>query len=190
MAVSGFVELFCYDGYAQIAVHNLDYYRRKFGFRLLAYVIMPHHLHLVVQPSSKGNISEIMRDFKKHTAREIIERLEKEGRAEVLDVFCNAAARYHPNENRKYQVWEDRFDDVALYSEKVLRAKIDYIHNNPVRGGLADSPTEYLYSSARNYHFGDQSTIRVDCWGEPRLAGSGRGPDTHRESVSPVEVVG
>jgi len=189
VTLSGSVELFRKDEYAQIVLSNLNHYRDKFEFRLLAYVIMPHHLHLVIHPSSKGNISEIMRDFKKYTAKGIIERLEEERQFNILDIFCEVAERHHPKENRKYQVWEDRFDDVALYSEEVLRTKIDYIHNNPVRAGLVDSPGEYPYSSAGNYYPGDHSVIKVDCWEESCLARSGRGPDTHGDVASPEELV-
>jgi REP element-mobilizing transposase RayT len=161
--LSGFAELLHEEGYARIIVRNLDFYREKFGFKLLAYVVMPQHIHVVLQPSSGGNISDIMRDFKKRTAKEIIDRLKEEKRTEVLNAFAEAARKYHPNEEREYQVWEDRFDDVAVYSDEVLRTKIEYIHNNPVKAGLADSQDAFLYSSARNYHCGDHSVIRVDC---------------------------
>ena len=173
--LSGFVGLFKQDEYVQILIRNLDFYRAKLEFKLLAYVIMPHHLHLIILPGSKGNISEIMRDFKKYTAREIIQQLEEEKRFDILDVFHKAALRYHPKENRRYQVWEDRFDDVALYSAEVFRTKFDYIHNNPVKGGLINSQSDYLYSSARNYNPGDHSVIRVDCDLGLSLVGSGLG---------------
>jgi len=38
-----------------------------------------------------------------------------------------------------------------LYSKKVLAQKPDYIHLNPVQGGLCSLPEEYEYSSARFY---------------------------------------
>jgi putative transposase len=162
--LSGFTDLLCEEDYAQIILRNLDFYREKFGFKMLAHVVMPHHIHLVLQPSSKGSISDIMRDFKKRTAKEIVDRLKREKRTEVLHVFPEAAKKYHPNENREYQVWEDRFDDVAVYSDEVLHTKIEYIHNNPVKAGLVDTQDAFLYSSARNYHSGDHSVIiRVDC---------------------------
>jgi len=161
--LSGFVELFSEDRYAQIILSNLDFYRSKFEFKLVAYVIMPQHLHLIVMPGPKGNISEIMRDFKKRTAREIVQLLEQERRFDVLGVFREKVRRYHPKDNRNYQVWEDRFDDVALYSYEVFRIKLDYIHSNPVKAGVTDSPSDYTYSSARNYMCGDHSAIWVDC---------------------------
>lgn len=161
--LSGFTELFDKDEYAQIIVRNLNFYRAKFEFKLLAYVIMPQHLHLIILPVSIGNISEIMRDLKKYTAREIIQLLEEERKFDTLSIFRRMSQSYHPRENRQYQIWEDRFDDLALYSDEILKIKLNYIHNNPVKKGLVGNPSDYLYSSARNYSSGDHSIIRVDC---------------------------
>ncbi len=175
MALSGFVELFNQDEYAQILIRNLSFYREKFEFKLLAYVIMPHHVHLIIQPSPKGNISEVVRDFKKYTAKEIIQLLKDEKRFDILDVFHKTTQEYHSKENRQYQVWEDRFDDLALHSGKVFRTKLEYIHNNPVKEGLVNGPGDYLYSSARNYISNDHSVIRIDC--EARLLNEVRSGD-------------
>jgi len=79
------------------------------------------------------------------------------------DLFHKAAQMHHPKESRRYQVWEDRFDDLALYSPEVFGTKLDYVHSNPVKRGLVDTPSDYAYSSARNYDSGDHSVIRVDC---------------------------
>ena len=46
-------------------------------------------------------------------------------------------------------IWASRFDDVAIFSESQFRVKLDYIHNNPVKAGLAKTPEGYPYSSAR-----------------------------------------
>lgn len=41
-----------------------------------------------------------------------------------------------------------RFDDLAIWSEKQFRIKLDYIHRNPVKAGLAGTPEGFPYSSA------------------------------------------
>jgi putative transposase len=56
----------------------------------------------------------------------------------------------------------DRIDDVVFYSEKVLRTKVNYIHNNPVKARLVSNPEDWKYSSARNYLLDDHSTIQVN----------------------------
>jgi hypothetical protein len=58
-------------------------------------------------------------------------------------------------------LWKDRFDDLVIDSEQTLRVKIEYIHNNPVRAGLASNPEDWKYSSARNYLSDDHSILPV-----------------------------
>ena len=45
-------------------------------------------------------------------------------------------------------IWERRFDDNAIQSERELAEVIQYVHYNPVRAGLVDNPRAYLWSSA------------------------------------------
>ncbi len=33
----------------------------------------------------------------------------------------------------------------------MIRQKINYVHNNPVKAGLVENPEDYTYSSAKNY---------------------------------------
>ncbi|HEX9912198.1 MAG TPA: hypothetical protein VGB01_03010 [candidate division Zixibacteria bacterium] len=64
--------------------------------------------------------------------------------------------------NWEYQIWQIGYDDLGVYSPKILRTKIDYIHNNPGKEGLVEKPEDYRYSSARNYILNDHSIIKVD----------------------------
>ena len=48
-------------------------------------------------------------------------------------------------------IWKTNSLSVDLYSEKVFRQKLDYIHNNPVKAGLCILPEEYKYLRARHY---------------------------------------
>ena len=185
-SLSRFVRLFDKDDYAQVILRNLDFYRVRSGFRLLAYVVMPTHIHLIIVPKLGCTVSDIMRDFKKYTAREIVRLLQERKQLDILAEFREASQQYHPKESRQYQVWEDRFDDVAIWSAEVLKTKVEYIHNNPVRAGLVESPVDYPYSSARDCLLGDHSVKSVDSEHYP--VGSGRGPDTHI-CAGPEEVM-
>ena len=53
--------------------------------------------------------------------------------------------------SQHFKIWTDRYDDVYLYSRDVCETKIAYIHNNPIKAGLASYPAEYLFSSAAFY---------------------------------------
>ncbi|WP_396632669.1 transposase [Maribacter sp. R86514] len=51
----------------------------------------------------------------------------------------------------KYQFWQHHNNPIELWSNNVIKQKIDYIHNNPVVAGLVVSPEDWKYSSARNF---------------------------------------
>jgi len=51
-----------------------------------------------------------------------------------------------------------------LWSEAVIKQKIDYIHNNPVACGFVTNPIDWKYSSARNFQ-DDNTVLEIDCAG-------------------------
>ena len=54
--------------------------------------------------------------------------------------------------NWRYKIWQKGAGyDFNVYTERKLREKIRYIHANPVRAGLAETPEAYPWSSAANY---------------------------------------
>ena len=50
-----------------------------------------------------------------------------------------------------------------IFSEVLMREKLDYIHMNPVKRGYVDKPVHWRYSSARNYA-GQEGLIDIDAW--------------------------
>lgn len=101
----------------------------KHRARLFGYVLMSNHFHLLLYvPDGGPALSTFMRDVKSLSARMIF-----------------------PDQ---HGIWMSRFDDVAIYSEEQFRTKLNYIHQNPVKAGLAKSPEEYKYSSAKEWSSG------------------------------------
>jgi len=140
-------------------IDSLNFYRYKQEFKLLGYVIMPDHIHLLLWPFGAATASEIMRDYKKFTSTRITRQAEVEGIAEWLAAFKQAGQETGRADSK---VWQDSYWDVNVYTERFLRAKLDYIHRNPLRAGLVEDPASYPYSSYRNYVTGDQSLIEID----------------------------
>ena len=56
--------------------------------------------------------------------------------------------------NNEYQFWRQDNQPKEMYSERFIKQKMNYIHNNPVEDGVVDKAEEYLYSSARDYYHG------------------------------------
>ena len=159
--VNRFVKIFKEKKYIEIILENICFYRSKRDFKLIAYVVMPDHVHLLIYPNQDRvqEVSNIMEDFKKFTSRQLREAMEKHGRTRWLESFKLEKPK---KKNWQYQIWQERFDDLAIYSLKMAKVKIKCIHNNPVKKGLVEEAEDYLYSSARNYVLEDHSIIRVD----------------------------
>jgi putative transposase len=113
---------------------------------------MPSHLHMLCQSGNNFTLSDILRDLKKHTSREIIKYMQKgnESRREwLLDYFSKICE--HLARGQKFKVWQDGNQTKIIYTPSFFWEKLDYIHNNPVEEMIVEKPEEYLFSSARNY---------------------------------------
>lgn len=138
---------------------SLNFYKFKHQVKLLGYVIMPDHLHLLIWPYGESSISDFMRDFKKFTASRIVRQAEVEKRQDLLAAFVQAGQETGRSEHK---VWQDSFWDKIIYTEKFLRQKLNYMHRNPIRAGRVTELDAYPYSSYRNYVHDDQSFIEID----------------------------
>jgi len=150
-----FKPLLLNDSYYRLIINSLSFMQRRGDFTLIAYSIMPTHLHLVLQISGQKNLSDIMRDFKKYTSFRIRKRLENNGHHRMVE-----SLRLPSGSRQVFKVWMDRFDDLLITNEETLRTKVEYIHQNPVRAGLVERDIDWSYSSARNYHLNDHSLRR------------------------------
>jgi putative transposase len=130
----------CYE----ILLDNIRFYNEKYKAKLVAYCFMINHIHLVVYFEEKNYLEEYMRDFKKYTSLKIRERIQETCPALLEEIK-------YEHRTQHFKVWEDRFDDIVLYTKAVCEVKIEYIHNNPLKAGLVDDPIKYKYSSALFY---------------------------------------
>ena len=152
----------------------LRFYRNEYEVRIQGYVIMPDHLHIILNSEKGDSIKNFMQHFLKNGSKRIVPLLESvaskplaeggqspfasEEAEEFLSVFKACA-----NGPAKHAVWKEKSKGVPVYSDKVLNTKLDYIHRNPLRRGLVKNLEDYLYSSYRNYYFDDHSVLEIDC---------------------------
>ena len=127
-----------------------------------AYCFMPSHVHLIFR-STNGDPSGLLRDFKGFTAKLMIKEIEEnpqESRKEWLLWMMERAGKKKSNISKR-QFWQQHNKPIELWSDKVIKQKIDYIHNNPVEQGFVTDPIEWKYSSARNY-VDDDTVLKID----------------------------
>lgn len=121
---------------------------------------MPNHIHMIVQSNKKGDISNFIREWKSFSARLIITFAKKKSSA-LLNVFSESAKKYGLKKEQDHQIWMPRFDDLQLRSPVVARIKVNYIHMNPVRKSIIESPERYSYSSAGWYDRGEERFLTL-----------------------------
>lgn len=151
--VVGWADIFTRKIYKDIIIDRLKYGIEKKGLNGHAYVIMSNHLHLVISAREGYNLSNIIRDFKRHTAKIILEEIisnSKESRQEWMLRLLKYFTKNNTN-NKLYQLWKRDNHLVELVSNIWIGRRIKYIHQNPVRSGVVDAEEQYVYSSARGY---------------------------------------
>jgi REP element-mobilizing transposase RayT len=149
--VVDWVDVFSRKAYRDCIIESLDFCIKNKGMILYGYVIMSNHIHLIIQ-SDNSKLSDLIRDFKKFTAKTILHKIEteSESRADWMLKRFEFACKSH-SRNEKYQLWQYGNHPEEIFSEKFFWSKLDYIHLNPVRAGIVAKASHYLYSSASNY---------------------------------------
>ena len=150
--ITDWVDIFTRPGYKTIIVDSLNYCTESKGLTLYAWCLMTNHLHLVARAKDNYRMSDIIRDFKKFTAKRIIEiiKSEPESRREWLLYRFSFAGKFD-NRIKNYKVWQDISHPIVLDSEYIINQKINYIHENPVRAMIVYNPEDYLFSSAGDF---------------------------------------
>ena len=131
---------------ATIVLDSLRFLQREKRIVLFAYVIMKDHLHLL---ASSNDLSKEVGELKSFTARKIIDTLKTQNSSQLLDMLRRAKLQH--KRDREFQVWQEGSHPQGIQGNEMMRQKIEYIHNNPVRKGIVLEAVEWEYSSARNY---------------------------------------
>jgi putative transposase len=114
----------------------LEQVRARHQARVYAYVLMPEHVHLLVNEPPRIVLAQFLKAFKQITSRRL-----RGGR----DKF-----------------WQDRYYDSNVYGGKARSEVIRYIHRNPVKRGLVEKPEDWPWSSFRHYATGEQGTVEIE----------------------------
>lgn len=144
----------------QILLDSLNHLRISKWIQLYAFVIMPNHIHLILRLCGVKSLADVIRDFKKYTARMVFQHFE------VFEDVNNLLRMNKAIENTQqlYKIWEDGYDAREIFSSGFLGQKLDYIHSNPCRSNwnLVETPEEYAWSSARLYLLDKPALIDLD----------------------------
>ncbi|MBL8077364.1 MAG: transposase [Anaerolineales bacterium] len=154
------IHIFKHEAIIRIILDSWHFLHTDGRMKLFAYVVMPTHVHFIGKFSQEHPLSDVIRDFKRHTARQIIRQIQVKENDELQGVFQSI----NKDDRQEFKVWGDGYDARDVFTEDFLQQKMEYIHYNPCRPKwkLANSPEEYPWSSARFYILAKPSVIPVD----------------------------
>jgi REP element-mobilizing transposase RayT len=144
--VVGWLPVFTRPESVEILLGSWRFLQTQGRIKLYGFVIMENHLHFI---ASGERLSEEVGDFKSFTARQLVDLIESHGASTLLRQLRIEKALH--KRDRLYQVWQEGSHPQQIETDEVMRQKLEYMHNNPVRRGYVDEPTHWRYSSARNY---------------------------------------
>jgi REP element-mobilizing transposase RayT len=120
---------YCYFNYpavAQFMEEALHFFHGE-RYQLMAWCVMPNHVHALISPLEPWTIGKIVQSWKRHTARQANELLNRTGGA----------------------FWAPDYNDRFIRDEPHVLWAVNYIHQNPVKAGLCSKAEDWQWSSAR-----------------------------------------
>ncbi len=150
------VSLFARDDLRNAVVHEIKIALSRFRASLAAFVIMPDHLHLLTFLPEDGQLHRFCKCWRGRSGRRVVDLLIRQQDTGTLRKLAA-----HANGRCRYAAWKEQVRALPISNVEKLRAKIDYIHANPVGRGLVADPTDWDYSSYRFYERGDPVVFDV-----------------------------
>jgi putative transposase len=153
-----FITFSCYQrlpllrkpGRRQVFLRCLEAARRRFDFVVVGYVVMPEHVHLLVSEPERGTLASAIQVLKQNSSR-LSRRRKNPAQQELFGSAEMPGA-----------LWQKRYYDFNVRTAKKRIEKLKYMHRNPVKRGLCDTPEDWKWSSYRDYAFDEIGTVRIN----------------------------
>ena len=112
----------------------LERVRCRYLFVVGGYVVMPEHVHLLVNEPGRGLLSRTV---------------------QALKLSVSMRSRERP-------FWQAHYYDFNISTHQKFVEKLRYIHRNPVCRGLVAKPEDWRWSSYRHYQTGIHGTVEIE----------------------------
>lgn len=120
-----------------IFVDVLEQVRTRHSLAIAGYVVMPEHVHLLVDEPPVTPLATVLQVLKQTTSR-------------------------HLKVSDEQHFWQTRYYDFNVCSYKKRIEKLRYIHRNPVQRGLVEQPEDYKWSSFRRYALRENGVVTIE----------------------------
>ena len=130
--------------------------RDRYEFSLVGYVVMPEHVHLLISEPVTGTPSTVMQALKQTFSHQM------HGKPSSRMASPQPSVRFNRPRHSLPRIWQPRFYDFNVWSQKKKIEKLQYIHMNPVKRGLVTHPKDWPWSSFSFYASRDSGLIALN----------------------------
>ena len=123
---------------------------RQWEALCVGFVIMPDHVHGIIWLPQTGQLSGFMHGWKRKSS------------FHIRSWYRREKARYFEGFGEGDRFWQPKYYSFEIYGTSKLEEKLQYIHENPVRAGLVERPTDWKWSSARWYQWRPTVGVPID----------------------------
>jgi putative transposase len=124
-------------GASEVFVSALERVRNSYILCVYGYVVMPEHVHLLINEPERNTLAQALKSLKQGVARQLALR---------------AAEPF----------WQERYYDFNVWSEHKFIEKLRYLHRNPVARGLVAKPEDWPWSSFCHYATGETGQVEIE----------------------------
>ena len=135
------------DRYRKVVLDSINYICAKNLLKLIAYVIMPEHVHLVIVPPENVRLGPLIGKMKQISSFKI----------HKIVIATNSHLKDNlmikRDQRGNFTLWQRRCFDHNCRDEQALWKVVNYCRNNPVIRGLVSKSIEWKWSSYNNFHY-------------------------------------
>src|ERR1700677_4605014 len=153
--ITAWLPVFTTVACCDVLVQSLLYCRQHKGLKIYAWVILDNHFHAIM---SAPDLAGTLTDFKRFTARALLEQIRIEKREWLLNQL--AFYRVAHKGASDHQVWQGGGPPQEISGDAMAEQKVDYIHNNPVLRGWVVAQEHWRYSSAHEWLVGAEPVFK------------------------------
>jgi putative transposase len=145
-------------------LQTLERVRRRYRLVALGYVVMPEHVHLLVNEPQRAALSTVVQALKIGFIRsmESSQHNSDSPRSRKSGETWGTPVSSSDTPTVTNRLWQARFYDFNVWTERKRIEKLRYIHRNPVTRGLVTSPEQWPWSSFRWYLSGENGPVKIN----------------------------
>ncbi len=138
-----------YDQANRVVLACLNKNLKQHLAKCLGFVLMPNHIHAMIWFEDLNQLPTFVQQWKHDSSHAIKEQYQRWN------------WHYGESMDEGSPIWQRRYYSFEIFGEPKIEEKLTYMHMNPVRANLVETPSTWRWSSARWYERGKSVGVPI-----------------------------